>query len=278
MLPCPSCTRHVRGEERACPFCFSPLQSTPAKRVHAAVMVIAVGAVLSACGPAESDSGDMADASSSSSGGVGSGSTGTSASGTTDPLPGTTTTDPDATTSGATSVGDTTTGGNSTTLDDDTSDDSCGGFYGGCPTDIGPSYECDVFMQDCGEGEKCAPWANDGGDIWNANRCTPLDPTPAAPGEPCTAEGSGFSGIDSCALGAMCFYVDAKTDEGVCIEMCTNSEEAPVCLEGTCIVQFDGVLPLCFETCDPEVASCAKDEACEPVADKALDTDVCTPA
>ena len=238
-------------------------------------MVIAVGAVLSACGPAVSDAGDTTDESSTSST---SSSSGDPSVATTLPPPGTTTTDPAATTSGGTDIGDTTTGGDSTTLDDDTFD-SCGGFYGGCPTDVGDlSYECDVFMQDCAKGEKCMPWANDGGEVWNASRCTPIDPAPVGPGEPCTVEGSGTTGIDTCVLGAMCFYVDAKTTEGVCVEMCSNSEDAPVCLEGTCVVQFEGALPLCFETCDPEVASCEKDEACEPVADKALDSDVCTPA
>ncbi len=277
MLPCPSCTRHVHGEERACPFCSSPLRSTSPQRIPVAVMVIAVGCVLSACGPAVSDTGDTTDASSTSTGAVGSSSEDPTAA-TTVPPPGTTTTDPAATTSGGTSIGDTTTGGDSTTLDDDTFD-SCGGFYGGCPTDIGDvSYECDVFMQDCAKGEKCMPWANDGGDIWNASRCTPIDPAPVPPGEPCTVGGSPSSGIDSCVLGAMCFHVDPETNLGVCIEMCSNSEEAPVCLEGTCVAQFEGAVPLCFETCDPEAMTCADGEACEPVADETLDTDVCVPA
>lgn len=256
---------------------MSPLHSTPTKRVPVAAIVIAVGAVLSGCGPAISDAGDMAD--STTSGGPNSSSGDTPVPGTTIPLPGTTTTDPVATaSSGSTNIGDTTTGGDSTTLDDDTFD-SCGGFYGGCPVDGGGvSYECDVFMDGCNEGEKCLPWANDGGEIWNASRCVPVDVNPVEPGEPCVVEGSAVSGIDTCVTGAMCFYVDPKTNEGVCLEVCSNSEEAPVCLEGTCVVQYDGALPLCFETCDPKVASCIDGEACEPVADEALDTDVCTPA
>jgi len=276
MLPCPSCTRHVLGEEKACPFCESPLRSIPTQRVPVAVMVIAVGAVLCGCGPAVSDAGDTADASSSSAA-LSSSSGDTPVPGTTVPDPSTTTTDPDATTSGGTSIGDTTTGGDSTTLDDDTFD-SCGGFYGGCPVDGGGvPYECDVFMNDCVQGEKCMPWANDGGEIWNASRCSPIAPDPGSPGDPCIVEGSAVSGIDTCVLGSMCFYVDPETNEGSCVEVCSNSEDAPVCLEGTCLVQFEGALPLCFETCDPKVASCAKDEACEPVSDEALDTDVCVP-
>src|SRR5262245_15971404 len=37
--------------------------------------------------------------------------------------------------------------------------------------DGGGSNECDVWAQDCPPGEKCMPWANDGGSSWNSLRC-----------------------------------------------------------------------------------------------------------
>ncbi len=40
-----------------------------------------------------------------------------------------------------------------------------------------------IWAQDCPEGEKCMPWANDGGGSWNATRCSPLDPNPSAVGD-----------------------------------------------------------------------------------------------
>jgi hypothetical protein len=237
------------------------------------MVVIAVGSVLAACGPTVPDAGDTADTAAESS------TTGTPS----DPTSGVavstgmgTTSDPSDPTmaTSATTTGDDATGG-STTWFDDTNDTACG-FYGGCPVDGGDvSYECDVFMNDCGKGEKCAPWANDGGSTWNASRCVPLDANPVPVGEPCEVEGSGVSGIDTCENGAFCFHVDPDSNEGVCVEVCGGSEDDPTCVEGTCIVQFDGVLPLCFVTCDPKDPSCTKAEVCEPVLDDTLEDHVC---
>jgi hypothetical protein len=275
MLPCPSCDRHVRGEERACPFCASPLRSTRGPWNGTAAVVIAVGSVLFACGPAVSDTGDTIETSSTEDGvesTTGSAEVSTGA-GTTVPP----TTDPTMAMTSTTSLGDTSTGG-STTWEDDTFDTACG-FYGGCPTDVGDMpYECDVFMQDCPDGQRCNPWADDGGNVWNASRCVPEDVGAGTPGEPCTVEGSGFSGVDTCAEGAMCFHVDPETLEGVCVELCSGTVDVPVCLEGTCVLQFEAALPLCLETCDPEMSTCLKTEVCEPVLDPVLDTQVCNPA
>ncbi len=273
MLPCPSCDRHVRGDERACPFCTAPLRSSRGPWNGAAAIVIAVGSVLTACGPAVVDDGASLEASSSGSSSGSEGGEGSTGEDTTMSITGTT--DPTMAMSSSTSLGTSSTGG-STTWDDDTADTACG-FYGGCPGETGGvSYECDVFMQDCGASEKCSPWANDGGDVWNASRCTPFGAVPV--GDPCTVEGSGSTGIDNCAPGAMCFYVDPETAEGVCVETCGGSSDEPTCLEGTCLLQFDGALPLCFETCDPKDPACVDGEVCEPALDAALTTNVCNPA
>ncbi len=274
MLPCPSCARHVLGTESACPFCAAPLRSTKVRRLPRAAIVIAVGSVLAACGPTVPDAGDtIASSSGGETGTPDPTGASTSDAASTTSTPGST--DPTMAMTSSTSLGTDSTGG--TTEVDDTLDTACG-FYGGCPTDMGGvSYECDIFMNDCPDGEKCNPWANDGGPIWNGIRCVPLDPNPGSPGDPCLVEGSNVSGIDTCSLGSMCFYVDPETNEGLCVETCGGSAEAPTCLEGTCVVQYDGAVPLCFETCDPEAPTCAPGESCEPVSDEALDTHVCTP-
>ena len=41
------------------------------------------------------------------------------------------------------------------------------------PDGGGATNECNQWVQDCPEGEKCMPWANDGGSAWNATRCRP---------------------------------------------------------------------------------------------------------
>jgi hypothetical protein len=150
----------------------------------------------------------------------------------------------------------------------DTSGPPPSGFiYGMSDGSGGVSFECDLFAQDCNRGEKCMPWANDGGPDHNATRCSPLDANPGAPGDPCVVEGSGVSGIDNCELGAMCLDVD-ETGAGVCVAMCEGSAEAPICPDGkTCAQMNDGALSLCLDECDPLQPDCEGPKGCYPVND-----------
>jgi hypothetical protein len=151
-------------------------------------------------------------------------------------------------------------------------DDFEGGVAGGgsgfipTPDGGGNTFECDVFAQDCPEGEKCMPWANDGGSAWNATRCSPIAPDPGQPGDPCTVEGSGVSGIDDCDLGAMCWNVTPDGD-GTCIEMCSGSPDAPQCdTSGTvCTVSNEGALAICQPLCNPLAQECDTGEGCYPI-------------
>ncbi|MCR9160754.1 MAG: hypothetical protein ACE37F_04040 [Nannocystaceae bacterium] len=137
------------------------------------------------------------------------------------------------------------------------------------PDGGGTSVECDIWAQDCVAGEKCMPWANDGGSAWNATRCVPIDPDPVGVGETCVVEGSGVSGIDDCDLGAMCWGVDAETNEGTCVAMCEGSPEAPTCApEATaCSITNEGVVILCLPICNPLADECAADQGCYPVGE-----------
>jgi len=156
---------------------------------------------------------------------------------------------------------DPTTGGGSSGGADDT-----GGCAFLCDTSETSSWiECDLFEQDCPEGEKCNPWANDGGSSWNALKCVPVDPEPDDIDEPCTVEGSGVSGLDSCVVGAMCWGVDAETGVGYCVPHCTGSDDAPTCADPSrqCSIAGDGVLALCLPQCDPlDVRSCPAAQGC----------------
>ena len=140
---------------------------------------------------------------------------------------------------------------------------STGGFV--VPPDGGDTKECDVWSQDCGDAEKCMPWANDGGSSWNATKCSPLDPNPKQPGDPCTVEGSGVSGVDDCAKASMCWNVDPDTNMGTCVAFCSGSEADPQCDPGTeCAIFNDGVLILCVAQCDPLLQDCSMGEVCVP--------------
>ncbi|MGH1343143.1 MAG: hypothetical protein ACRBN8_16415 [Nannocystales bacterium] len=127
--------------------------------------------------------------------------------------------------------------------------------------DGGVDIECSVFEQACPPGEKCNIWANDGGSMWNATRCVPVDRAPDIPGAPCTVESSPVSGLDSCALGSICWDVDSRTLEGTCVSFCTGSENAPVCEDGlTCAA--GNLVFLCLSTCDPLLQNCVDGEGC----------------
>jgi hypothetical protein len=118
--------------------------------------------------------------------------------------------------------------------------------------------ECDPFLQDCPEGEKCTPWANDGGSAWNSFRCSPVAADPGQVGDGCEVEGSGVSGIDDCDVGLMCFGVDEATLTGTCHALCSGSPEAPICPEDSfCAISSGSALALCFDTCDPIADDCA---------------------
>jgi hypothetical protein len=137
------------------------------------------------------------------------------------------------------------------------------------PDGGGVSFECDLFAQDCPDGEKCMPWANDGGGAWNATRCSPVDDNPGQAGDECSVEGSGTSGIDSCDLGVMCWDVDQETNMGTCVAMCTGDTANPICEDPdtTCSIANDGAIVLCLPVCDPILQDCAEGQACYPVAE-----------
>jgi len=132
-------------------------------------------------------------------------------------------------------------------------------------------FECDPFTQDCPPGQKCLPWGNDGGS-WNATRCSPVADDPAAVGEPCHVEGSYYSGIDDCELGAMCWDVDPETNEGVCFAQCVGSlddVEVLICEDPDhqCVLwstTWEAGLALCHPVCDPLLQDCPADQACYP--------------
>lgn len=133
----------------------------------------------------------------------------------------------------------------------------------GC--DDSPKPECDLWTQDCPRGQKCMPYADDGGSAWNAVKCTPVVQEPDLAGETCIVEVDAYSGADSCELGAMCWDVAPETNEGVCLAMCTGSEEAPVCDAGYyCPILSDGVIVLCHPLCDPLAQDCPPGEVCAP--------------
>jgi hypothetical protein len=158
-----------------------------------------------------------------------------------------------------------TTTGTTTGSDGDPTDITAASFI--CSCDASPPRACDVIAQDCPRGFKCTLWADDGGTELNASRCALLPVDPVAPGDSCTAEGSGQSGVDNCELGSMCWSVDAQL-QGTCVEFCGGTWETPECgAAATCLMSNGGLPALCVADCNPLVPTCAETEGCYPYGD-----------
>ncbi|MCY1005493.1 ribulose phosphate epimerase [Nannocystis pusilla] len=132
--------------------------------------------------------------------------------------------------------------------------------------DDGTSKACDVWAQDCPEGQKCMPYSGDGDNAWESLKCVDVVPNPDGFGEPCKAIGGPVSGEDTCDKGLMCWDVDVDTGEGVCVFQCTGNPESPSCPDPTFTCNFaaDGVLTLCFPPCDPLAQDCPGGDLCIP--------------
>lgn len=235
MKTCPQCRRHLFASDERCPFCGCEQRETSSTAASASLLGLMIAAV--SCGPAIDDNpADSAssDSAATSSGGT-SGSTGAgstaesaSASGPATTAPGTST-GPDETTSGhGFSTGSSTDDGMTTATSIGSA--SVGFLYGSPDGGSSTPFECSQLEQNCGEGEKCSAWANDGGNTLNAAKCVPVDPDADSIGEPCIYEGSLLSGVDSCELGARCMgEAGGIVNEGICVPLCVGSDENPIC-------------------------------------------------
>ncbi len=190
----------------------------------------------------------------------------------------TTTTGEDTTTDGPTSEGTTTTDTSEPTTEGPDTTASTTAEPTGDPIliepDMGEPVTCDLFDDNCPEGQKCMPYAADNSNTWNALGCFDVMGD-ATSGEPCTAIDSAVSGHDTCAPGHMCWYVDNETLMGSCVAFCEGSPEDPTCAQpmSECILSGNGPLALCLPTCDVLSQDCADGLACYPNND----TTVCVP-
>ena len=128
--------------------------------------------------------------------------------------------------------------------------------------DFGAVSECDPFLQDCPEGEKCVPYGSTGGN-WDANKCVAVTGSGAA-GDTCTY-GGVVEATDDCDENTHCWDVmdvDGMAI-GVCTEFCTGTADDPVCPPDTsCLIANDGSINMCIQTCDPLLQDCGAGLAC----------------
>ncbi len=138
-----------------------------------------------------------------------------------------------------------------------------------CAPDLPPNNEdCPGTQQldpECPDGFKCTIEGSLGD-----TQCIEIVPNPKGLYEPCTLMGDGFSGIDDCGLGMLCWNVDEQ-GQGICFGLC----DGPI--DGECICADASAMPtwcqecavgLCIPGCDPLIQDCiSPDDACYPVLD-----------
>ncbi|MFZ6184349.1 hypothetical protein [Nannocystis pusilla] len=124
--------------------------------------------------------------------------------------------------------------------------------------------ECDQWVQDCPEGQKCNAYSGDGDSAWESLKCVDVGPDPDGLYEPCEVFGSAVSGEDSCDVGLMCW--DVVDGEGTCVAYCTGSPDQPGCADpdASCVLNSEGVITLCLPNCDPLQQDCPGDDVCIP--------------
>lgn len=162
-------------------------------------------------------------------------------------------------TTGATSSS----GGLAETSGGDSMADTCAcSFLCDCLT-ADPNVTCDIFVQDCPEGQKCSAFSEPGTGPFESTRCVPVTGD-QAPGEACSVEGDPEGGVDDCSVGTMCWFVDADA-QGTCVALCTGTLDAPMCAaaDHRCVAH-GSVLRLCLGGCDPLVQDCPGDALCIP--------------
>jgi hypothetical protein len=183
----------------------------------------------------------------------------TSAGETSTPTPTTTPTPTDESTNDADTSPSTSTGTEATTTPDD--GDSSGFPDPTSSDDL--NIRCDLWAQDCMDGQKCMPSEDRRSMVWGRTDCFDLAANPGAPGDPCFVEGDQWSGVDDCELGAMCWNTNPETNAGTCAGFCMGSEANSICGDGeSCFIAYDGHLILCLPTCDPLDPVCAPGLAC----------------
>lgn len=134
-------------------------------------------------------------------------------------------------------------------------------------TTTGASAVCDIFEQDCPQGEKCAPYAAEGVTEWTGAKCMPLDPAPRQPGEACSVTGHAYSGRDNCDVGDLCWTANAETLEGICISLCIGSSDSPACEDPETVCRTcsgESCLPICRQRCHPIEQDCPESQGCYP--------------
>jgi hypothetical protein len=139
------------------------------------------------------------------------------------------------------------------------------------PPDGGVLTQCDLYADGCPEGEKCTPYASNGGVDRDATKCISVAESPAQLDDACTVESWIASGLDDCARGLFCAVYDPIALIGRCMAIChaDPDETDLVCFdpEARCVGPIDALPRLCATDCDPFGVDCPEGQACYRIGD-----------
>lgn len=127
---------------------------------------------------------------------------------------------------------------------------------------------CDTLsQQDCPADEKCVPW-------WSVdqseyiNHCVAVHPQPQPVGAPCRQFGEYGEDGDDCELGALCWDPDPVTGIGMCVELCTGTQESAHCTTPNTFCSYGKSIQICLQTCEPrDLETCPVGCTCVPSGD-----------
>lgn len=134
-------------------------------------------------------------------------------------------------------------------------------FYAG-PSDVGLASECDPFLQDCPEGEKCVPYGDAGGGL-SANKCVPISGD-GQPGDPCVSGGI-VEATDDCGADSVCWELTEVDGMlvGICTQLCEGTADDPTCPpDASCLITNNGSISFCLPNCDPLAQDCGPGRGC----------------
>lgn len=149
-------------------------------------------------------------------------------------------------------------------------DASSSGNFVGAP-DGGVLTQCDIYADTCPEGEKCMPYASDGGLVQDATRCVPVAADPGGLEDDCTVQEWIASGLDDCMRGHFCVVYEATELTGRCLPFCVADPELDdlTCADpnARCVGTPDQLPRLCATDCDPFGTDCPENYGCYKVND-----------
>jgi len=123
-----------------------------------------------------------------------------------------------------------------------------------------PDYRCDpADLSTCGADEKCTALLQ--GSQQNLYDCVPKD---SLYGLYDACSPAPENGQDACSPGTICAPDSSERSTGLCVPLCVNDSD---CADGRCIENVFNDVPICADSCDPQVPLCPTGLECRQTDD-----------